>query len=426
MTMIDALYERERLKMQILADMPKIPAFIMNSYRLWGMAQFGTPTPEKVFYGTGTMRDVLGRLLARKSCMAAWRQTKQDDQTLRLIGPMATVLEHSRNIAKRLQDHYGALTPYDALREFQTPGFVDPLDEEDKDRLFHMIKELQTPTPMNVPRVPSDVMHKIIRGLVDIAGVDPFRVEVIDHVAHPACLGYGGMSKGVILGLTFDYADPVLGILTNWHEIGHAVYRQSIPYGRMVHGRAMDEAVAFLYEHVIGRSDEFLEFLLEAGLEAHGYDLEILRAHVRQINRQTQRIETNPLRHLLDISLCDSLERAVINEDVEAEDIEIYWTKLTKPYQDILPDYFPFYWDVHQMTGIYGDRACYNPGLLAAFQIAGDEAPTLETVGEFVRDEICPLTETRFDKAIETLTGHPLSVSMFMQWAQDFYDLDAL
>lgn len=157
MAIIDTLYEREQLKMQILADEPKIPAFILNSYALWGASQFGEKDAYKVFYGAGTLRDVLGRLLARKSCMAAWRHTKQDGNTLRLIGPMATVLDYSRDIAGDLQDFLGSQTPYDALVEFQTPGFVNPITDEDLSDLKSIVTQKQVDkAPELPPRSPTN------------------------------------------------------------------------------------------------------------------------------------------------------------------------------------------------------------------------------------------------------------------------------
>lgn len=424
MAIIDSLYERERLKMQILADEPKVPAFIMNSYALWGAAQFGAKDPNKIFYGTGGLRDVLGRLLARKSCMAAWRQTKEDGKSIRLIEPMATVLNYSRVIASSLQDYYKSDTPYDALLEFQTAGYMTPVTSSDLDTLHGIVLSRQADESVPLPPVSDHVMRSIIQGLVDVAQVDRFKVEIIDHVAHPACLGYGGINKGVVLGLTYNYADPVIGILTNWHEIGHAVYRQAIPYGQMINSRAMDEAVAFLFEHVIGRSDDFLKILLDAGLKNCGYDIDMLRRAVRRIDRQTYRIETNPLRHIIDIAICDEFERQMINGEIEAEDAETVWDTLIKPYKDILPTDYPYYRDVHQMTGIYGDRACYNPGLIAAFQLAEGRDLDFATASTFVMKTISLCQDDKFDTAIESITGKPLSMDAFWHWSKAFYELD--
>jgi Zn-dependent M32 family carboxypeptidase len=334
---------------------------------------------------------------------------------------MATVLEYSRDIAEDLQDFLGCDTPYDALVEFQTPGFVNPITSNDLSDIKTMITDRQVTGKPDLPTVPRDVMVMIIQGLVDVAAVDRFKTQIIENVAHPACLGYGGVPKGVLLGLTYDYDDPILGILTNWHEIGHAVYRQSIPNGRMIAGRAMDEAVAFLFEHVIGRSDHFLKLLLDAGLTECGYTMDMLRDYVRLIDKNTKRIETNPLRHILDIHICDQFERGMINGSIEAEDAEIEWNKLIESHADILPDDFHFYWDVHQMTGIYGDRAAYNPGLIAAFQLAEGQIIDVTTINEFVTQNISLCDEQRFDKAIETITGKPLSIDAFTKWIKEFY-----
>jgi Zn-dependent M32 family carboxypeptidase len=368
---------------------------------------------------------VLGRLLARKSCMTAWIEIKKDNNQTRLIEPMATVLDYSRKLADALQDHFNSKTPYDALLEFQTPGYCNPIGKDDLKKLQNQLLDKQEDVSVTLPPVDHHVLKRIIQGLVDVAQVDRFKVEIIDNVAHPACLGYGGVPKGVILGLTYDYDDPILGILTNWHEIGHAVYRQFIPNGSVIHGRAMDEAVAFLFEHVIGRSDGFLKMLLDAGLKECGYDLDLLRHAVRRFDRQTQRIETNPLRHIIDISICDQFERMMINNEIEAEDAEITWLELTKPYKNILPDFYPYYWDVHQMTGIYGDRACYNPGLIAAFQLAEVQTLDITNLNEFVTQKISLCNEKAFDQAIKTITGKPLSIDAFWKWVNDFYGFGA-
>lgn len=418
---IDDIYRREALKIEILADRPVIPAFIRNSYGLWMASQFSPATAEKIFYGSGAIHQVLGRLLARKACITAWRQSKEDGNTLRLIEPLATVLDHARRIAGDLQDFFKTDTPYDALVEFQTPGYTNPLERVDIIMLAEKVEAVQKTQHLPVPSLSREDQRLIIRELLSLAEINPARVEIIEDVAHPACLGYGGMAKGVKLGLTYDYGDPVTGILTNWHEIGHAAYRQSVPHGRMVAGRAMDEAAAYLFEHHVGRGDDFLSFLLDIGLRAKGYDLAMLQSHVRQVDRNTKRIETDPLRHSIDIYLAEALERALINEEIEAEDAHVYWAKLIEPFTGILPEEYPFYWDVHIMTGIYGDRACYTPGLLSAFQIGQAHAVGLHNLTDFVTEKISLCEISRFDDAVLHISGEPLGKKAFMAWTDKTY-----
>jgi Zn-dependent M32 family carboxypeptidase len=420
----DLLYEREALKIEILADRPRIPAFIRNSYQLWGLSQWSKSTPHGAFYGTGLPWDVLGRQLARKSCMTHWRDAKETGKTQQLITPMATVLKHTRDIALNMQHALGTETPYEALVNFQTSGFINPLTSHNMGEIRNFVRQGQTNDPIgDHPPVSRATQDYIIDQMLHLAGLDTdHKVEILYDTAHPACLGYGGVEKGVKLGVTHDpHMSPLKSLITNWHEIGHAVYRQSIPYGNFVAGRAMDEAMAFLFEYWIGFTDDFLQFLLDHGLKEAGYDLAMLKEHATEIVRDTKRIETNPIRHIIDIDLCESLERALINEEIEAEDCEVEWAKLIEPYADILPEDYPYYYDVHMMSGIYGDRASYNPGMLAAMQIGQEKQVTL---GNF-KDVVFEIAQSRheyFGQAVEGITGIPFKADAFMRWVDDRYN----
>ena len=418
MSQTDLLYRREALKIEILADRPRVLPFIKNSYQLWMAAQWGRETPRDVFYGAGGFRDVLGRQLARKSCMDQWRKAKATGDPSLLPGYVTPILAYTRDIASELQDFLGTETPYDALVEFQTPGFINPIKEDDLSSIHDFVRSRQTEEVVDHPPVPIAVQDYIIDQMLHLAGIRDQKVEILYDTAHPACLGYGGHEKGVKLGITHDpNMTPFKSLITNWHEIGHAVYRQSIPYGYHIAGRAMDEAMAFLFEYWIGYSEDFMQMLLDCGLKECGYDMAMLKAHSSEIIRNTKRIETNPVRHILDIDLCEQLERALINGDIEGEDCEVFWAKIIDPYADILPEDYPYYYDVHMMSGIYGDRACYTPGLLAAIQIGESMQVTLSNLQETVKS-VSESGHDRFVDAIMDITRTPLTKEAFWRWKQ--------
>lgn len=422
MRKIDLLYEREALKIEILANRPKIMAFIKNSYQLWFSAQFNRNGVADAFYGAGGIYQVLGRQLARKDCMAAWRIAKKTGNSIDLIENVSTVLNYTRELAMNVQEVNKAKTAYDALVHFQTPGFVDPLDAQDLNFIHDFVKKRQINTVIDKPlEVPITIQNHIIARMIDLAGLDKDKVEILYDVAHPACLGYGGVENGVKLGVSHDpNMTPFKSLLTNWHEIGHAAYRQHIPYGHFVAGRAMDEAMAFLHEYWIGYSDDFLQFLLDEGLRRCGYDMAMLKSQTSEIIRNTKRIETNPMRHIIDIHLCDQLERALINEDIDGEDCDVFWSKIILPYADILPSDYPYYYDVHMMSGIYGDRACYTPGLLAAMQIGHVKGITLDNMQGHIKD-IAESGYNQFDEALQDITSAPLSKDAFIRWVNRIF-----
>ena len=417
MSHTDLLYRREALKIEILADRPKIMAFIKNSYQLWMAAQWTQKTARDVFYGAGGFHNVLGRQLARKTSIDKWRIAKVTGDGSQLPESVVTILSHTRELATKLQDFLQSDTSYDALVEFQTPGFFNPLEKQDFLDVHDFVRRRQTEEEEGEhPPVPIAVQDYIIDQMLHIAGIDEQKVEILYETAHPACMGYGGHDKGVKLGITHDpNMTPFKSLITNWHEIGHAAYRQSIPHGNYVAGRAMDEAMAFLFEYWIGYADDFMQMLLDCGLKDCGYDMGMLKAHSKEIVRDTKRIETNPIRHIIDIELCEQIERSLINGDIEGEDCEVYWSKITEPYSNILPEDYPYYYDVHMMSGIYGDRACYTPGMLAAMKIGEEKQVTLSNLQEVVIS-VSESGHDRFDDAVLAITGEPLSKDAFWRW----------
>jgi Zn-dependent M32 family carboxypeptidase len=163
-----------------------------------------------------------------------------------------------------------------------------------------------------------------------------------------------------------------------------------------------------------------MQMMLDEGLSSCGYDMQMLKSHATDIIRNTKRIETNPIRHLIDIDLCEKLERALVNGDIEGEDCEVFWAKIIDVHADILPVDYPYYYDVHMMSGIYGDRASYNPGLLGAMQIGESKNVTLDNLNEVVHD-IAQSGHDRFDEAIQSVTGQPLSKSAFWNWKNEIF-----
>jgi len=67
------------------------------------------------------------------------------------------------------------------------------------------------------------------------------------------------------------------------------------------------------------------------------------------------------------------------------------------------------------MSGIYGDRACYTPGLLAAMQIGSAKNVTLDNFKGVVSD-IAQSRHTHFDIAVRYFAGKELSKDAFWAW----------
>lgn len=418
------LCEREALKMQFLAQKSPVSRFIKNSLQLWYASQWDKSDPSRVFYGHGLPQFSVFRQIERKRSLEGARQADASGDLLVFLEPFESMVQNIIKIGESLRDYYEFETVYEALREFHTAGFSNPFSHHHISGLAKEVAKRQQDGYSDLPPVPKDVHDRIIRAMVDLAKLDlEHRVELMD-VEAPACLGYpaGGVERGVKLGLTYNPDDPLKSLLNNWHEIGHACYRQFIPLGYMVAGRAMDEAVAFLFEYHVGYSDEFLQFMLDNGLSECGYDLGMMKSALREVNRNTPRIEANPLRHPVDIFVHSRFEEILVNEEDAGTPVDAIFANVIEPYKHIFPDDYSFYQDAHTRGGIIGDRESYNAGYAAAFQLGKVLDVGMDNLVETVRI-IAKSRAEYFAPSIERFTGQALSARYYMQWISDVYDI---
>lgn len=416
------LCEREALKMEFLARKSPIGRFVKNSLQLWYASQWKKDDPACTFYGYGMPQFAIFRQIERKRALEGARHADETGNDLLFTEPFESMVHSLIKIGEDLKDIYDYETVYEAMREFHTPGFTNPFSEKNINGLASEVRKRQRETNINLPHISRDTHDKIIQAMIKLAQLDlDERVEIIETEA-PACLGYamGGVVKGVKLGLTYEAHDPLKSLYNNWHEIGHACYRQYIPHGYMVAGRAMDEAIAFLFEYHIGYSDDFLQFLLENGLADCGYDLKLLQSALKVVNRNTKRIDTNPLRHPIDVYIHSRFEETLINEVEEGVPPEVIFAKVIEPYKDIFSDDYSFYQDAHTRGGIFGDREAYNAGYAAAFQLGDILDITMENMIEKVRI-ISRSRSEHFAPAIERLTGRSLTIRHYMEWIEKVY-----
>jgi Zn-dependent M32 family carboxypeptidase len=410
--------------MRFLAQESPIAAFIKNSLQLWYASQWEKDkNPAHIFYGYGSPQFAIFKQIERKRCLEGARKADNTGDLTHFIEPFEPMIQNIIAVGEELADFYHIDSAYEALREFHTDGYSTPFTKDNIGSLTLMVRSLQSDQGnVDYPHISRELHDKIINAMLGLAQIDiQHRVEILQTEA-PACLGYvfGSVERGVKLGLTYGEKDPLKSLFNNWHEIGHACYRQHIPQGYMIAGRAMDEAIAFLFEYHIGYSDEFLQFLLDSGLRECGYTLPLLQSYIRQVKCDTSRIETNPLRHPIDIYINAEFEKSLLQEDGQGERPDVLFLKIIEPYRDIFPEGYSFYADSHIRGGIFGDREAYNAGYAAAFQLGHlleiDMGNLVETV-----KIISNLQTHHFSKAIYLLTAQPLTIEYYNQWISKYF-----
>jgi carboxypeptidase Taq len=225
----------------------------------------------------------------------------------------------------------------------------------------------------------------------------------LDATAHPFC---GGAGPGDVRLTTRynprDFADGFFSIL---HEAGHGMYEQGLP--REHYGLPTGEAVSLgihesqsrMWENQVGRSRAFWEHVLPRAQQAFpgalaSASLEGFYAAINDVRPSLIRVDADEVTYNLHILIRFELERAMIEDDLQAADLPSAWREKYQTYLGVAPhnDADGVLQDVHWSAGLFGYFPTYSLGNLYAaqfFQQAG--ADLGDQSGAFRRGEFAQL-----------------------------------
>jgi carboxypeptidase Taq len=228
------------------------------------------------------------------------------------------------------------------------------------------------------------------------------------------------------------------------HEGGHGLYDQGLDprhYGTPL-GEALSlgihESQSRLWENCVGRSRPFwrcfFPLLRQTFPETlDGVEAESFYAAVNRVQPSLIRVEADELTYNLHIMLRFDIERRLIEEQVEAEDLPSLWNATMNEYLDIEParDADGVLQDVHWSLGAFGYFPTYTLGNLYAAQFydqARLELPNLDD--EIAAGRLTVLTTwlnqkihrwgRRFtaDHLVTRVTGRSLSPEPFLTYLE--------
>lgn len=368
---------------------------LVEMHRSWTHA---TAVPQRLV-------EALSR--AGTKCLMVWQDARPNDDFDAFKGPLARVLELTREVAEAKADALG-LSPYDAMIDFFDPGTrassVADVFQPLRDHLPSLIDEvlayqasLPTPTPLEGPFA-TEAQEALGRQLMEAIGFD-FEHGRLDVSAHPFC---GGSPTDVRITTRYrsdEFASALMGVL---HETGHAMYEMQLPneWARQpsgtARGMAMHESQSLLMEKQACLSDEFLGFIAPLVREAFGLSAEAasptnLGRHYRRVERGLIRVDADELTYPLHVILRFDLERAIFARELEVEDLPDAWNDGMERLLGVRPtDYRTgCMQDVHWTDGAFGYFPSYTLGAIAAAQlytaanIARPEIPSAIAKGDF-------------------------------------------
>jgi carboxypeptidase Taq len=378
----------------------------------------------------------------------AWIKARKEKD----FSTYAPFLEKMIKLKKQEAEYYGYKDkPYDALLDGFEPGMttkrVAALFGGLKERLVKLVEEINS-----VKQIDDAVLQqsfntneqwKFGMKIAEAIGLNMNNARQ-DVSAHPFTIGLHPEDVRITTRLN----DKMLlsGLFSTIHESGHAIYEQGLP--KEQYGTPLGEAASFgihesqsrLWENVIGRSKEFWSYALPLLKEHYPQLKDVSEADwyrmINVVRPSMIRVESDEVYYSLHIMLRFDVESAIINGDVNVNDIPALWNKKMKEYFGITPkdNAEGVLQDVHWSFGGFGYFPSYAMGNLYGAQImeqAEKEIPDLW--GKVSKGEFLPLKNWLNEKVhahgrfydpedlIKVISGEALSSDPFMNYLEKKY-----
>jgi carboxypeptidase Taq len=328
---------------------------------------------------------VLKRELATSRCEHAWRSQRPANDWQGFLGNFREVLALGREEAQRLGDAL-QLAPYDALMNRYEPGMtsakVDAVFGPVRQWLPGLIQQVmrqQASEPVARPQGPFDLaaQRALCEQTMHLLGFD-FEGGRLDVSTHPFC---GGVPEDVRMTTRFRTDDFLGSLQGTVHETGHGRYEQNLPrhwLGQpMAEARSMaiHESSSLSFEMQLGCHPGFVAALVPLIQQALGAQPAFEPGNLQRLFTRVKpgliRVDADEVTYPAHIILRYEIERALIEGEIEAEDIPALWdAKMMEllgldtrgNYQD-----GPLQ-DVHWPEGLFGYFPCYSLGAMFAAQ----------------------------------------------------------
>lgn len=317
------------------------------------------------------------RNLAAQHCEHAWRTQRHQHDWPGFLSNFKPLLAQVREEARCLAQAQG-IGRYDALLDKYEPGLRDA----DVARIFGEVRQW-------LPGMVEQIRHKQagesvipLQGTFPIAAQKALCEEVMRHLgfdfdagrldvsSHPFC---GGTFEDVRLTTRYDEHDLLKGLSAAIHETGHATYNMGLPQawreqpvGLPLWG-SMHEGQALTFEKQLGLSPAFIQWLAPFLVRHFGnqpaFAPDNLVRLFLQVSPSFIRVDADEATYPAHVMLRYEIERALIEGDIEAEDIPALWNAKMRELLGIDPGEAHgqgCLQDMHWSTGLFG----YFPGYL--------------------------------------------------------------
>jgi len=381
----------------------------------------------------------------------AWEEAKAEDE----FGTFAPYLEEIVELRREYADQIDPdAEPFAViLGEYEPYVGVDTVEsvlDELRERLVPLIEEIRAsdvdPGGAFVEHGPydEDRQFALSEDALSFVGCDWDRAR-LDTSPHP--FSYGNRYD-MRITTRFHSHSPIDGLMSSLHEYGHATYEQGLPEdgfpGPLGQSRShsIHESQSRFWENHVGRSRAFWEQFLPV-VRKHFPRLSELtpedayRAANQVYEDNLTRVEADEVTYHLHIVVRFEIERALLNGDLDVEDVPAAWNDKMEQYLGIRPDTDSegCLQDIHWSIGRIGTFQGYTLGTVFSAQLQAAMEEDLGTsLEELVADaRYSDMREWlgeavhqhgkryRTDELATVATGEPLTATYFLERIESKY-----
>jgi len=394
---------------------------------------------------------VEAKSLAGSRCEHAWREQRPANDWQGFAANLKEVVRLSREEAQLRADANGT-SRYDALLDLYEPGMtsakLDATFGELKSwlpDLLQRVVEKQAQERVELPQGPFAVEAQRQLGLSVMAtlGFD-FRHGRLDVSAHPFC---GGVPDDVRITTRYNQDEFLSALMGVIHETGHARYEQGLPQQwrdqpvGLARSTAIHESQSLFVEMQLGRSREFLQRILPQVCDKLGAQPALNAENFVRLTQRVRpgliRVDADELSYPAHVILRFEIERALIEGEIEVEDIPALWDE--KMMHSLGLDTRGNYrdgcmQDIHWTDGAFGYFPTYTLGAMYAAQLFQAVKKALPDLGERLQHgELQPVFDwlqqniwqhgSRFptEQLLINATGEALNPRFFRQHLEQRY-----
>ena len=384
-----------------------------------------------------------------------WRVSRSKNDWQGMLPALKKVVSLTRQESVRRAENTG-LSTYDAMLDLYEPGVrsarIDTLFAPLKAELPGLVAAIIERQSAAAPILPLghnfdvDAQRSLGLKVMEHVGFD-FDHGRLDTSHHPFC---GGVPEDVRLTTRYDPNDFLTSLFAVIHETGHAMYEQGRPSAWLSQpvsealSMGTHESQSLLMEMQACRSREFIAFVaplmrdaFRASAEDAAWSDDNLYGHVTAVKRGLIRVDADEATYPLHVILRYELERALLEGDLEVEDLPAAWNEKMTDYLGLSTEgdfANGVMQDVHWPAGLIGYFPTYTLGammaaqLFAAARLGVEELPQQLQGGDvggllkWLRTNVHELgSSVSVDQLLESATGEVLTPGAFLDHLRTRY-----